>query len=385
MSVQWAQEGTDLHPDAASGARIRRLTSAPCINNNIYCEQPYCSKDGKRFGFLRISATDPDQPPALWVADISTLRIARIDDAPAGVFTHAWSGLLHYTRGADLMRLCLDTLQKEVVISNIELPHGMVGLSSITPDLRYGIGMTLRPGPTIGLVQYDFQKHTWEIIFEHPEIINPHLQYNPVTGKQLLVQHNRGSQMSEDGSVIRNASPELGTTLFVLETEGSRTPQPLPVGAPHTLSATGHECFVADTGLVAFTTSWNHTDGSLDSRYPQGNLFTARPGDNEPTVFEAPEHRFNHVCVSRCGKYFLCDSYGKGIPGPTALVVGNFETGKYRDLLADCGASSGGAQFSHAHPYLTTDNRHAIYNADPQGIPHVFAAEIPAGFLASLD
>jgi len=233
-------------------------------------------------------------------------------------------------------------------------------------------------------VQYDFDKRSWELIFEHPEIVNPHLQYNPATGRQILVQHNRGSQMAKDGTVIKNCAPELGTSLFVLETEGSHGPQPLPVGEPHTLGATGHECFVADTGRVAFTTSWNLAEWSLDRRYPQGNLFTAKPGDDEPTVFEAPEHRFNHVCVSRCGKYFLCDSYGEGIPGPTVLVMGNFGTGKYRNLLQDCGASSGGAQFSHAHPYLTTDNRHAIYNADPQGIPHVFAAEIPEEFLASL-
>ena len=383
MSIQWVQEGTDLYPDPESGARVRRLTSAPCINNNIYGEQPYCSKDGTRFAFLRYPATGPAAVAELWVADIPSLRIARLETRAQGPFTNAWSGMLHYTVEGDILRCSLDTLEKHVAATAPALPGGLLGLNSVTPDLRYGIGMTVLPGPTIGLLQYDFRDGSWASVFEHPEIVNPHLQYNPITGKQLLVQHNRGSRMSRDGVVTRTCDPELGTTLFVLPTPGG-DPSPLPVGSPHTAGATGHECFVADTGRVAFTVAWNQDDWSLDERYPTGNLFTATPGDERPTVFEAPEHRFNHLCVSRCGRYVVCDSYPDRLPGPVPLVVGDLRTGKYRPLLRDCGASSGGAQFTHAHPYLTTDNRHVIYNADPQGIPHVFAAEISEAFLASL-
>jgi len=383
MSLPWCQEGFDFQPDPETGAKLRRLTSAPCINNNIYCEQPYCSKDGTRFGFVRYGCTGPSAEAEFWIADIPTLRIARIEAAVGGIFTNAWSGMLHYTRGSDILRFCLDTLTKEIVATSPSLPRDVSGFSSVTPDMRYGITMTILPGPTIGLVQYDFEKASWDVIFQDPEIVNPHLQYNPVHGRQLLVQHNRGSRMDGAGTVTRNCDPKQGTTLFTLDMATGEK-RPLPVGEPTTPGATGHECFVADTGRVAFTTGWNKDDGSLDKRFPQGNLFTARPGDEQPTVFEAPEHRFNHVCVSKCGSYFVCDSYGEGIPGPIALVIGNLETGKYRSLLRDCGASSGGAQFSHAHPYLTSDNRHVITNSDPQGIPHVCAVEVPEAFLASL-
>ena len=65
--------------------------------------------------------------------------------------------------------------------------------------------------------------------------------------------------------------------------------------------------------------------------------------------------------------------------------AGNFETGKYAELLEDMPGILAGAQYTHPHAYFTTDTRHVIYNANPQGVPHVFKAEIPDGFLANLD
>ena len=108
-------------------------------------------------------------------------------------------------------------------------------------------------------------------------------------------------------------------------------------------------------------------------------------------VFQAPEHKFNHVCASRCGRYFVADShtgpglFEKGRFKPVALVIGNLKTGKYRTLVENTEGSGGGNQCTHSHPYLTADNRYAIYNADPGGIPQVFAAKLPRGFLESLE
>jgi hypothetical protein len=114
-------------------------------------------------------------------------------------------------------------------------------------------------------------------------------------------------------------------------------------------------------------------------------VFTAAPGEKAPKVFRMPEHRCNHIATSKCGRYFVCDSYPKGIPGPVPLVVGNFQTGKYRNLLGDSKASCGASACSHAHAYFTVDNRHVIYNADPYMVGHVHAARVPEDFLKSLD
>jgi hypothetical protein len=232
------------------------------------------------------------------------------------------------------------------------------------------------------------------VVFEHPEICNPHLQFNPVTGGQILVQSNLGMRMEKDGSISVYRHTEQGTTLFVIDKDGGNQ-RYLIAGPPHTATCTGHECFIADTGRVLFSAMWDarsEYDWRQDSRYPQGNLFTAAPGDEKPTVFAAPEHHFNHVCASRCGRYFVADS----IPDPGlfvngqlrswSLVVGNLETGRYRVLVQDTQGSGGGNQCTHTHPYLTADNRHVIYNADPcYGPAQVFAARIPPGFLESLE
>jgi len=383
MRRPWFQEAADQPPDPVSGAKITRLTNAVCINDNIYCEQPYCSKDGYRVPVRRQKgwALDPDS--ALLVSDLRTLESTLIDKSIWNQpFNNAWSGYLYYFReNRELVRLCTDTLEKEIVCGDPHLPADCV-MTSVSPDQRYAIGQALMPGPTIGVVRLDLKAGTWDVIHEHPELINAHLQYNPVTGNEILVLHCRGSKMAADGTVIKRGGEE-GSTNYVIDTEGNNL-RSIAVGVPHTLSPTGHQCFVADTGKIVFTCCLT-PDQKHDSRYPEGNLFTAAPGDEAPTVFAAPEHYFNHVCASRCGKYFLCDSYPEWLPGPVPLVIGNFETGKYRTLIQNCGATVAGAQYRHPHPYLTSENKHVVYNSDFDGIPHVYFAEIPDGFLESLD
>jgi hypothetical protein len=237
------------------------------------------------------------------------------------------------------------------------------------------------------------QKKKREVILEHPEICNSHLQFNPVDGEHLLVQNNRGVRLNQEGVLERYEHSAQGTTLFVIDKDGKNL-QYVPVGPPVTATCTGHECFVGDTGQVLFSTGWqvkSEYEWQHDERFPMGNLFVARPGDEKPRVIEAPEHFFNHVCASRCGRYFVADAhpapglFKDGQMQPVALVVGNLETGKHRVLVQDSQASSGGNQCTHTHPYLTADNRFVIYNADPGSVPQVFAARLPEGFLESLD
>ncbi len=398
MVIKWGQESCDLRDDPVSGARIIQLTSAAAISNNIYGEQPYCSADGKRLVIARSQDFCWDDEGSLLVHELDTLRITMVIRrmrGVRGVFNAAWSGLVYFwTPDRKLMRLSLATLKQEEVYAE-EDPSAPLPGSSVSPDQRYIIGMEPRlkgrGAPVFQIIRLDLKKKVREVIFEHPEICNPHLQFNPVHGKQILVQNNAGVRLKKDGSL--DTYQTAGCRLFVIDADG-RNQRRLPAGPPVTHGLTGHECFVAGTGKVLFSANWMHHsdyDWRHDPRHSRGNLFTARPGDRKPTVFEAPQHRFNHVCASRCGRYFVADSHtGPGLfesgrSKPVSLVIGNLETGKFRTLVEDSEASSGGNQCTHTHPYLTADSRHVIYNADPKGIPQVFAARIPAGFLASLD
>lgn len=411
---QWAQESCDLRDDPVSGARIIQLTSAVAVSNNIYGEQPFGTPDGQRILIARCQDYCWDETGSLLVHELGSLRITRIDGVvqrARGIFNSAWSGYVYFwTPSRKLMRLSLMTLEQKEVYCEAEgggaLPgtpvdylqrfgNAPVPSASVSPDQRYIIGMVPRltgPGaPVFQIVRLDLKKKIRETIFEHPEISNPHLQFNPVTGNRILVQHNQGLRLRRDGTLERHGPVEC--RLFVIDADG-RNRRDLPFGPPLTAGGTGHECFLGDTGRVLLSVGWEARhpgDWRHDARHPRGNLFTAAPGDKKPACFQAPEHLFNHVSASRDGAYFVADSipngrwFKDGAIQRAALVVGHLKTGKYRVLVEDSGASGGGNQCTHTHPYLTSDNRYVIYNADPGGVPQVFAARLPDGFLARLE
>jgi hypothetical protein len=121
---------------------------------------------------------------------------------------------------------------------------------------------------------------------------------------------------------------------------------------------------------------------------PEGNMvvFASFAWDN-PRVIHAPDHLMFHAARSRCGRYVVSEAYraGQGVQGPLDIVVVNVRSGKHRVLVAGCGTKPHGAAWRTACPYLTADNRHVVYNADPFELTQVHAARLPEGFLASLD
>lgn len=398
MPVNWARESCDRRDDPVSGARIIQLTSAAAISNNIYGEQPYCSPDGERLIISRCQDFCFDQEGSLLIHSLPNLRTTMIVHkvkGVRGVFNNAWSGICYYWSAERvLMRINMMTLEHQEIYRE-EDPEAPLPDSSVSPDQRYIIGVTPRltgpNAPVFQIIRFDMQTGTRMVIFEHPELCK-HLQFNPIHGKQILIQNNRGEYMKADGSPDQRSATD--TTLFVIDADGSNQ-RYVPVGNPHTAPCTGHECFLADTGKVLFTVGWNNAVSEYhfehDHRYPTGNIFTARTGDEKPTHFCAPDYFCNHISASRDGKYFVADGwhhsiFKDGALQPCALLIGNLETGRYRVLVENTLASGGGNQCTHTHPYLTADNRHVIYNSDAYyGLPQVYAARLPEGFLASLD
>jgi hypothetical protein len=422
MPIQWAQESCDRRDDPVSGARIIQLTSAAAISNNIYGEQPYGSPDGRRILITRCQDYCWDEEAALLVHDLDTLRITMAVPrmrSGRGVFTSAWSGLVYYwTPDRKLMQLSLTTLEQKEVYAEDDPAAPLLGSSlvsdrqarndyldrfghaplpaaSVSPDQRYVIGMAPRlsgrGAPVFQIIRLDLKRKRRDVIFEHPEISNPHLQFNPVTGRQILVQNNEGLRLRRDNSLRQRRAVEC--RLFVIDTDG-KNQRFLPIGPPTTAGGTGHECFLGGTGRVLASAGWvsrSLNDWRHSPRHPHGNLFTAAPGDRRPICFHAPEHLFNHVSASRDGRFFVADSmpasglFRNGVLHHASLVVGCIASGKHRVLVQDSQASGGGNQCTHTHPYFTADSRHVIYNADPDGIPQVFAARLPDGFLAGLE
>ena len=65
------------------------------------------------------------------------------------------------------------------------------------------------------------------------------------------------------------------------------------------------------------------------------------------------------------------------------IHIGSVETGRFLKLC-DSRTRQGRPQYTHAHPYLTPDNRHVIFNSNVTGVTQVYAATVPAAFLDKL-
>ncbi|NQU09633.1 hypothetical protein HQ590_02490 [bacterium] len=391
MAIQWIGEACHRYQDPASGAWVIQLTSSSCTSINIYGEQPYCSPDGRRVAVLRAPDIHLSPHAMFLVADLQRLGLALVarDVYPLNrPCNNAYSEYVYYWNPANqLIRVSLLSLESQVILVDDE-PGVIRGGGSVAPDQRTMMFGMYLPGPRPVVMRYDLETGRREVFYEHPEIVNPHPQYEPVTGRYVMIMRNHGALLARDGTVEKLVG-DFGPTLFLVAADTGRE-VPLPAGQPHT-ARIGHQCFIPGADAALFTTFWNMETWECDPRHPETNVMIARPGEELPTPFRCPEHRGNHISASRCGTYFVMDSYEGAIYDeqrvikPMALVVGNLQTGRYRILVSSTGASGGGNGATHPHPYITADNRYVIFNSDQYGVPQVLAAEIPAGFLESLN
>jgi hypothetical protein len=291
-----------------------------------------------------------------------------------GIATCKYSGVIYYVvshkGGEEIIRLSLETLEKETVFDLEGVPP--LRIQSVSPDHRYCVGIYIPRPKQCQVVRLDFKEGDWQVIHENEDIINPHLQFEPSRGEDILVQHNRGGLVDEDGNIVRLVGEE-GATLYVIDRDGGNY-RPLPVGKPYTNPVTGHECWIGDTGEILLTIA-----SSTEEALREGNLLAARPGAERARTV-AKGYRFVHISASKDGAFFVGDA--RNVPG-IPIVIGSIETGRCT-VLCISGASGGTPQYSHAHPYLTGDNRWVVFNSDRTGVPQVYVASVSEELLASL-
>jgi hypothetical protein len=144
------------------------------------------------------------------------------------------------------------------------------------------------------------------------------------------------------------------------------------VGKPFTTAATGHETWIGKTKEILLTVM---ADG--DYAPDNGNLLAVRAGASPRVV--AKGYKFNHLGVSRCGRFFCCDDWR----GTAKIVIGSIRTGKTA-VVCESKASMGSPQNTHPHAYLTPDLKWVIFNSDRSGFAHIHAASVPEGMIEEL-
>ena len=361
--------GTD--PD--SGAAVKQVTSGVAIHNQIYMEVPYTDAASRWFVYTK--HRDTYGPVEVWRADLERDWLTPICDNAGYIRGMAVSPDQQYffcVREQDketfeIVRTDIGTLeQTRWTYSGPPFPRS---LGSMSPDGRTYISGTGLAPTRFGIVKFDLEAGTLEVVHEGAEISNPHPQIEPGQGKVILVQHNRGYGFDEEGQRVRVS--DIGATLYVIDVDGGNY-QELPVGKPHTHPVQGHQCWIGATGEILLTIV-----GPREEALEKGNLLAIRPGDAAARVV-AKGHAFWHPNASKDGRFFVSDTQDD-----RRIVVGSLRTGRTR-VLCESGAS-GGTQYAHPHPYLTPDCRWVIFNSDRTGIPQVYAARVPDGLLESLE
>ena len=278
---------------------------------------------------------------------------------------HAWGQWLYYAQtvqGKKMLRRC-DYLTLE--IENVaELPpqRGSYSYGTVSPDLRY-FAVSVRP-PAGGPSQVhllDLQTNQWCVLLDKPGYHAKHEQFSRDGRNRVLIQLNQ----MPDVKVVLLSELEIGGT------GGSGgTEKPFPADRPHTPRPTGHEAWIGNTGSIFFSTGTSATT--------KGNIYRAKVADEKPQLVHEGT-RFGHVSVSRDGKYWIGDSGEKNIP----IYIGSFATGRCKRVCFSR-TQYDGKQSSHAHPYLTADNKWLIFSARRNGHAQVHGAKLKDEWLETL-
>jgi hypothetical protein len=379
------KEMGDWGTDPDSGSLVRKLTSPQVWSHNIYCEQPYASPDGKRVMIVRAADSFCATRQFVIAQLEGGWHLTLVEGEVYESFGHSpWAEWAYYqVADGALRRISLVTLERQEVLPATEMyPPGKGWVTSISVDNRYlMIDEQMPEGKgtvTYGLDLMTMKKH---VLAEGKHNPNPHSQFDRRPGGPFALRQ----YFAPDGrSTIQVMGDDMATGKSVQ----------FPIGGDWCAESSGHMAWVGLSGKVACALGWDAAGRKHDPRHPEGNVAICAAGDAKPRIYRMPEHAFYHVSVSKCGKYmvgddfmdFKADGFVARGPGPCRIVVANIETGKYRVLIKDCqNYGIAGSSRYEPDPYMTADNKYVIYNASPFGTMQVFAAQVPDGFLKSLD
>jgi hypothetical protein len=383
IDPSWVAEAIRYGQDAGSGAEIEQLTSEPVTSTNIYCEQRYATADGSRIALWRRPF---GRPRELWVCDLRSLRLCRVGEAAVMGANPNLNAIYYRPTGesdARLLRLNLATFD----ISELFRFGGPApGSGAVSPDERWLVCGPLPVSENVfSLRRISLADGRTDTLCEIEDMFNPHLQFEPAAGRWVNVQINRGGRRDKATGGMR-LTGDLGATLAAVDVETGEV-VPLPAGRPHTPPISGHECWVGRSGRLLFTAGQYRVTASAfvtlgdppesERAMPPAAIFSVAPRETAARIV-AQDRLYNHLAASDDGHFFIADDHATGV-----IYIGSIATGRSLPLC-DSHTRQGTCQYSHAHAYMTPDNRHVIFNSIVTGVAQVYAARVPEGFLEKL-
>ncbi len=344
--------GKPIEIDTPSEAEIYLLGHDERPADNIYGDAT-----GRRIAIRYYSLSN--KPGGINILDLQdgSLHEVLSGHPPFPAF-HAWGEWLYYPQtveGKTMLRRCnYLTLEVENVA---ELPpdRGQYSYGTISPNHRYyAVGVRPREDGPAQVLLLDLQTDRWSVLLDKPRFHAKHEQFSRDGRNRVLIQLNR--------------IPAVKVVLLS-ELEIGGTEKPFPADRPYASRPTGHEAWIGEMSNIFFSTSWKSATN--------GNIWIGKVGDEQPTlVYEDKTKHFGHVSVSRCGEYWIADTDEPGIP----IYIGKFAAGRCQRICFSR-TQYDGKQWSHAHPYLTADNKWLIFGALRRTHPQVHGAKLKNGWL----
>ena len=411
-----AVERADMVCDESpKGLRVVQITSDDRFSNNhIYMESHVFTPDSRRFVFQRFRNSDEPAFDRMrrdfMLCDLDDGCSFRQITNEHGAIAPSVSPdgkFMYYVIDATTVgggfwtvkRVDLETFRRETVAkfdtplkgANRHLSR-IYPLSSISSDGKrlcvsgfLGDGNT--PNAAWGLIVFDIEKATAELILQGQSYCNMHPQYcrskDPLASHDILVQDNHGCDIDAQGNMVgRVAVAGTGADIHVIRDDGTDF-RSMPWGRDGVESCQGHQAWRGRMTSAVSSMSAMAADGSrpLIEAWPaEVTEKNAHDGRNIPGARRNDLSRnisgpqFTHFAFDPTGTKFVsdlwCDQDG--------LVIGTIpdepDAALTTRFLMYHKSSFTSAQ-AHPHPFLSPDGCRAFFNSDEPGRPHVWMVE----------
>lgn len=357
--------------DPETGILVIRLTNEPCVSHHIYPEAPISTPDGKRFIFARRPALSGKT--TFWIGDLDILSVRQITDednasAPVVSPDGKW---FFYSVGRQIKRMSPETFAREVIF---EVPGDLDRVGGIVSvdysGTRFLAGARDKTG-RYGLAVIEPFAGQARIVYSNKDVRNPHGQYSKNADRRVLIQVNNGIEVDEHGNILKLVG-EKGASLVVVNDDGTN-PVTLKAGFSMLERVQGHQCWAGPKNMVI---TCLHRRETVTSPWIQDRIVTVAPGEDYRIVGEGKG--FTHIHTSPDGEWWISDD------NKTAdIYIGSVRTARYK-LLHRSGSTFGSAQYAHPHPFFLGDGKSVGWNSDVTGVPQIYVARLPEGFLDSL-
>lgn len=260
-------------------------------------------------------------------------------------------------------------------------PSHIYPLSTISSDgKRLAISAFLGDGQTenspFGLMVFDIEKATVNLVIHGPSWCNMHPQYSrsleAEASHDILIQENHGNDADVRGSVTRLTSGE-GADIHVIRDDGTAF-RNLPWGRDGNEFCQGHQCWRGRSDWAITSTGTR--------KPPEAQLIEGRPcphvghvGIGSPDGVRNDLSRsftnphFYHFATDIAGRHLVSDAGPLDRRAKIFLAElgepGQEPAKSFRYLVSP---KSTCVKDSHIHPFLSPDGKLAFFNSDESGL-----------------